>query len=579
MRKITFLLLITLLLASFLRLWKLSEVPVSLFGDELDVGYQAYSILKTGRDYSGNVMPLHFQSLAEWRTPLYLYSAIPTVALFGITPLGVRLPAALFGVISILGLYLLVKELMNFKVKDTIQAEYIALISALIMSLNPWHIQYSRAGFEVTELLAFLIFGLYFFFRSLRENGKWLWISSIFLVLTPWIYSTAKLFTPLLFFFLLLVWRKQIFSLPRKSLLISFLVIVVLGAPIALSTIFGGGSQRFGYVSVFTDPTLEQNVGEGRSNDAKVEGVLVSSDTPAVTDKVFHNKFEFWANRITSNYLQSLSTEFLFYQGDPNLRHTVPGFGEFFKIEYVFLLIGVIFFFTAKIDLRVKLLIAFWILGGIIPASITRDGGNHATRLILILPPIIFLTAYGLSQTYSLISGKFKFIFVIGYSALFLLSFIFYQHYYWNHYPWDSEKWWHSGWQDAIQSIKEVDRRFDRVVITMSDEPAWIFFAAWYPYDPGKWQQGYPMQKTTLNGFGEVSYIDKYFFGSFHSSNGGIYDLPKYIDGKTLYLASAKEIGANLIQEPQRVPNGLTLLKAIAYPSGEPAFYLFTAVY
>src|SRR3989344_5707483 len=88
---------IILFAAAFLRLWKLEEVPVSLFGDELDVGYQAYSILQTGRDYQGNFMPLHFHSLAEWRTPLYIYSAVPTVALFGITPYGVRLPAAFFG--------------------------------------------------------------------------------------------------------------------------------------------------------------------------------------------------------------------------------------------------------------------------------------------------------------------------------------------------------------------------------------------------------------------------------------------------------------------------------------------------
>ncbi|MDO8341235.1 MAG: hypothetical protein Q7T59_04630, partial [Candidatus Woesebacteria bacterium] len=64
-------LIVILFIASFLRLYKISSDPVSLFGDELDVGYHAYSVLKTGKDYSGNFMPLHFQSLAEWRTPLY----------------------------------------------------------------------------------------------------------------------------------------------------------------------------------------------------------------------------------------------------------------------------------------------------------------------------------------------------------------------------------------------------------------------------------------------------------------------------------------------------------------------------
>ncbi len=159
--KTKILLIAILLVASFLRLWKLTEVPVSLFGDELDVGYHAYSILKTGKDYSGNLLPLHFQSLAEWRTPLYLYSAVPTVAIYGISPLGVRLPAAFFGILGILGLYLLVKQISK--------NEKLALASAVFLAISPWHIQYSRAAFEVTMLLAFLLFGLYFFFRSFKR--------------------------------------------------------------------------------------------------------------------------------------------------------------------------------------------------------------------------------------------------------------------------------------------------------------------------------------------------------------------------------------------------------------------------
>jgi hypothetical protein len=140
----------------------------------------------------------------------------------------------------------------------------------------------------------------------------------------------------------------------------------------------------------------------------------------------------------------------------------------------------------------------------------------------------------------------------------------------------DSERWWHSGWKESIQTIKDEDKKFNRVIISMDGEPAWIFFAAWYQYDPIKWHQGFPMKGDSLPGFGEHSFIDKFHFASFHPPSGGIYDLPKYIDSKTLYLANAKEIGANLIQEPERVPNGLQLIKAVPFPSGEPAFYLFT---
>lgn len=583
--KVKYWLVLILLISSFLRLWKISEVPVSLFGDEMDVGYQAYSILKTGKDYSGNFMPLHFESLAEWRTPLYLYSSVPTVAMYGITPLGVRLPAALFGILGVLGMYLLVKEMLNDKWPMTNEGKkkhsafriyHLALVVSFMLAINPWHIQYSRAGFEVTMLLAFLLFGLYFFFLALRKKGKWLWLSGALLVLTPLIYSTAKLFTPLLFLFLVIVWWKELLVMSRKSLGYCLLFIVLLGLPTAYSTLLGGGTQRIGYISVFTDPTIEPEVGTGRLTDAVVRRDAVAGYHPTMIDKFYHNKVVFWLDRITTNYVEAYSTDFLFNEGDPNLRHSIKGIGQFYKIEFFALLSGIVLFFASNIRKRTKWLIAFWLLAGVIPASITRDGGNHATRLVLTLPPLVFLMAYGLVAFYGLLPKRYSKLLLTAYCLLIFVSFVFYQHTYWVHNPYDSERWWHYGWKEAMQTIKEVDPHYDRVFISMAGEPAWIFFASGYQYDPVKWHQGYPMAKTTVHGFGEISYLDKFYFGSFHPDGGGIYDLPKYIDNKTLYLANAKEIGANLIQEPERVPNGLFLVKAIAYPSGEPAFYLFT---
>jgi 4-amino-4-deoxy-L-arabinose transferase-like glycosyltransferase len=300
------LLLGILIIAAFLRLWKIDQVPVSLFGDELDVGYHAYSILKTGKDYSGNPWPLHFQSLAEYRTPLFLYSVVPSVAIFGISPLGVRLPAAIFGLLGILALYFLVKELTG--------KQSIALVSAAILTFSPWHIQYSRAAFEVTQLLFFLLVGLYFFFKSLAagKQGKWLWVSTVCFALTPWIYSTAKFFTPLLLLFLVVVYRKEIFKLSRKQLIWSIIALVVVAGPMLYSTLFGGGAQRFGYISVFTNPSVEHEVGVARLNDALMRGETGMGLSPTFFDRVFHNKFVFWGTNILRNYLESFSTDFLF---------------------------------------------------------------------------------------------------------------------------------------------------------------------------------------------------------------------------------------------------------------------------
>jgi len=564
-------LLAILLLAMFLRLYELKTNPVSLFGDELDLGYHAYSIFKTGRDYQGNYFPIHFHSLAEWRTPLYLYAAVPSVFLFGITPLGVRLPAAIFGVLGILGIYLLVKEIADHSgiKQKRVKIEYLA---ALITTFSPWHLQYSRAGFEVTMLLAFLVFGLYFFLRSIRNNGNLLWLSAVLLTFTPWIYSTAKLFTPVLIIFLVIFWKSDIFTLPKKSLVYALLAGLLVGLPIVYGTIWGGGAQRAGYTSIFTDPTVVPEVGTDRTRDYLMRGDLVLNAVPTVYDRLYHNKFTEWGKAASANFFKSFSADFLFVNGDPNLRHSPDGVGQLYKIEAIALLVGIVMFFAAgTINKRIKFLIFFWLVLGALPAALTRDGGNHATRLILILPPIVFLVSYGLSTMFTkpAVLGVYTFVWVI--------EIAFYMHLYYVHYPWDSERWWHSGFREAITEVKSIDTDFDKVIISMAGEPAWIFFAGWYEYPPSMWQAENPIGNDTyVEGFGKISHTGKFYFGAFNEPGKGIYDLGNYIDKKTLYVAVAKEIGANLIIEPERTPNNLNLEKAVAYPSGEPAFYLFS---
>ncbi|MBX4205574.1 glycosyltransferase family 39 protein [Candidatus Microgenomates bacterium] len=560
-------LFIILVLASILRIIALDKVPVSMFGDELDVGYQAYSILKTGKDYYGNFMPIHFHSLAEWRTPLYLYSAVPTVAIFGLTEYGVRLPAALFGIFGIWALYLLVKELF----KD----EKLALVAAAVLTFSPWHIQYSRAGFEVTQLLFFLILGLYFFFKGLKD-GKFLWISAVCFSLTPWVYSTAKLFTPLLVLFLLILYRKELFKTKLKYIVFTFFAFLIVGGPITYSTFFGGGAQRYGYISVFSDPTTEPEVGTARGLDAKARGEVGTGLNPTLLDKAIHNKFTFWGGRVLNNYLQPFSSEFLFNSGDPNPRHTIHGMGVLYKVEFIALTLGLVLFFARKsIDTKNKLFIGFWIMASVIPAAITRDGGNHATRLILLLIPLTILISYGLLEGLNLIKNKkYKTFALMSYVTVFVVCFFFYQHNYWVHNPTYSERWWHAGYKEAIQSVKQIDSKYDKVLVSSAGEPPWIFFAAWYQYDHSSWQKNFPIgNDIELSGIGKVSHIDKFYFGF---PDGGLYDWGHTLDNKILFLATAKQVNVNLIMEPERTPEDLKLLKSIAYPSGEPAFYLFT---
>ncbi|QQG47041.1 MAG: glycosyltransferase family 39 protein [Candidatus Woesebacteria bacterium] len=553
-----------IIFASILRLYKLDKNPPSLFGDELDLGYQAYSILKTGRDYSGNFLPLHFHSLAEWRTPLYLYSAVPTVALFGITAWGVRLPAAIFGILTIPLIYFLFKELsqkFDFKIKN------IELIASLLLAISPWHIQYSRAGFEVTQMLFFLLLGLFLFFKSFKE-GKWLWISIMSFCLTPYDYSTAKLFTPFFLLFLLIVFWKEIRKIPKIHLLEGIVAGILFGGPIALSTLFGGGTVRFNYISVFSDPTIQNEVGVARQTEAHVRGESGSGLTPTILDKIFNNKFNTISEVIAQNYLQSFSFNFLFGKGDPNLRQSAET-GLFYKIEVTSFAAGSVFFFSQVKSKKLKLLILFWFLIGALPAELTRDGGNHATRLFLTLPLFILLISYGLT--------KFPKTVLIAYALILLSMFISYEHLFWTRYPLDSERWWHYGYGEAFNFVKQNDQNYDKIIISTHDEPPWIFFAGHLEFNPSLWQQNYPFPKINFLGFGEISHIGKYYFGS-PKINGGLYGWGKLLDSRTLYLASQKEVSINLVQEPERTPANLKVIKAIIYPSGEPAFYIFSGI-
>src|SRR3990172_9749552 len=103
-------------IGAFLRLWQLRGVPISLFGDELDVGLQANSILTTGKDYCGSKFPVMFHSFAEYRLPMELYLAAPFIKAFGLNELGVRGPAVLMGLLSILSFYFLAKELLGKRI-------------------------------------------------------------------------------------------------------------------------------------------------------------------------------------------------------------------------------------------------------------------------------------------------------------------------------------------------------------------------------------------------------------------------------------------------------------------------------
>src|SRR4030043_2030959 len=119
-----------LVLAFFLRFYKLGEVPISLDWDENSNAYNAYSILKTGRDEYGNFLPLTNRSFDDYKPPLYMYLNVPSVAIFGLTPFAARLPSAIFGFLTVPLVYLLAKKLF--------EKQNIAILAAFFLAFSLW---------------------------------------------------------------------------------------------------------------------------------------------------------------------------------------------------------------------------------------------------------------------------------------------------------------------------------------------------------------------------------------------------------------------------------------------------------
>jgi 4-amino-4-deoxy-L-arabinose transferase-like glycosyltransferase len=177
-KRIALLIISITLLAGFLRIYKIAEIPPALSWDEVSIGYNAYSILKTGRDEHQKFLPVDtFVAYGDYKPPLAVYITVPFVAMFGLNELAVRLPSAFFGTFTVLLTYFFVRSLfraedseirVRSKSKNLASTSMgwqasLALISTLILAISPWHINLSRAGFEANIALFLVLLGIYLF--------------------------------------------------------------------------------------------------------------------------------------------------------------------------------------------------------------------------------------------------------------------------------------------------------------------------------------------------------------------------------------------------------------------------------
>jgi len=558
--------ILVLLLASVIRLWDLSNTPISLYWDEMDVGYQAYSILNTGKDYFGNFLPLTPHSFADFRAPVFIYLTIPFIQVFDLTALGVRLPAAVAAVVSIYLIFLVAKEILENK--------KLALIAALILAFSPWHIHYSRMSFEATTMLTFFLLGVYGFFKGLKAP-KWFIVSSIGFSLSMWTYNTAKLFVPLTIFILAVLFFKSIKTNFKKPLLIALLIFIIQGALLFYSNFFMEGGQRFSEISVFTDPQIASKVDYLRFQSALSFSENQRADQQTrLIDKIVYNKPILILDRLSANFIEVFSTEFLFLSGDPNLRHSASIVGQFYRIEFLTFILGLAVLIT-NLKKRKMVFLSLWILTAPIPAIFTRDGGNHATRLFFLLPALILVITLGVGFMGEIFTGKIKKIAFIGYFLIFFFQASIFLNFYFGAYSWESGEGFQDGFSQLVRKAIELKGEYDYVIIDDRRDSALMSYLFESKMDPVSFQSGVNNMKVELLPRFEALKLDNIYFMFPSEKNWyGVFDENK-LSGKVLLIASAKQMDNT---SPEKVAGKLTnkqkLLGTIRYKSGIPAFYI-----
>ena len=192
-KKAIIFLLIILIIAAFFRLWQLDSIPPGLYPDEAINGNEALDILQQGKFKI-------FYPENNGREGLFIWLISFSFLIFGPSIWAIKIVPAIFGILTVLGLYLLTKELFrieNCKLKiANLKSEIIALTASFFLAISFWHINFSRIGFRAILVPFVLVFGFYFLFRGFRQKKILFFvISGIFfgLVSIP-IFPTDSLF-------------------------------------------------------------------------------------------------------------------------------------------------------------------------------------------------------------------------------------------------------------------------------------------------------------------------------------------------------------------------------------------------
>jgi len=549
-KKPLFLLILVALLATFIRTYNIGKVPQSLNWDEVALGYNAFSVLKTGHDEYGKFLPVVLQSYDDYKPALYAYFVVPFVAILGLTEQAVRLPSATAGVVAVVIVYFLVLELLGERKLKLFDHEVgvttIALVTSLLLAISPWHIQFSRISFEsnvglTINLLAFLLF-----MKALKKPIL-LPLSFMVAALNIHMYQSERVFSPLLMIVLSLIFYKQLLRF-KKWVFVSIIAAFIVALPLGLYILTNNNAlMRAKGVSIFSSQELV----------ARSSRKLLQDDATGNTiGKILDNRRLEYGKAAVAGYISHFDLNWLFISGDI-ARHHAPFMGLLYLFELPFLFVGIYALIFLKIEKSHKLAFFAYFLLVPIPASIT-SGVPHAVRTLnfawtwelFIALGFISYVLFVFNQKNKAKNYFFKLLTII-YLLFTILNISYFLNQYFVQLNYYDAKDWLYGYKQAISYVSPMSRNYDKIVVenTSPLDQSYMFFLFYLKVDPAYYQS---IGGTASGGFAEVHKgFYNYVFEPLSTENE---------QGKVL-----------LVGKPSDIPESLGKRKVILYPDGTPA--------
>lgn len=487
-----FIFLSVILLGIFIRFYRLGEIPNSLDWDEVSQGYNAYSLLQTGKDEFGKTYPLTIRSFNDYKTPILTYLSILPVKFFGLTPFGVRFPSAFFGSISMLVVYGFVYEILRTKP----YSKEIAVLSMLFFAISPWSIQFSRTSFDANVALFFTILAAWVFIKGVHlKKNVYLFASICLFSISVYTAHSEKVFSAL-FLVALFLWGRM-YLLKIKIVAIGLIMLYV-----GLNTfwIFDKTATARSSGVLFTSSS-------GNFLSAALQEQSFDKQRGDALSAILHNRrFEYGAKYL-ENYLSHFDLNTLFITGD-NARHHAPGIGVLYLFSLPFIIFGMIFVIQNKI--YNAYLIFAWLLIAPIASAFAVDAPNYQRSLIF-LPSWQIFEAFGWFSAFLFIKKTPLSYIYKTICILFISVNIFYYLYqYWYHTNSEYGKYWQYGYKESIEFTQMYKNPKKQIFFANNIEQAYIFYLFYTKYDPKKYLSSGGSQRLTNTCY----VIDNAYFGN-----------------------------------------------------------------